>query len=108
MAQYGLDRIYFGREWGEAEKGNRKGANAKMDNLTEFIHRIATSLVDNPEQVRVNEIGGRHTSVVELRVAKKDIGKIIGRKGQTASALRTLLKAVSAKENKRTILEIVE
>jgi predicted RNA-binding protein YlqC (UPF0109 family) len=46
--------------------------------------------------------------VVELRVAKTDIGKVIGRKGQTASALRTLIKAVSAKENKRTILEIVE
>jgi predicted RNA-binding protein YlqC (UPF0109 family) len=79
-----------------------------MDSVKDFVHRIAVSLVDYPDAVEVEEVGGRHTSVVELRVAKTDIGKVIGRHGQTASALRTLIKAVSAKENKRTILEIVE
>ena len=64
--------------------------------------------MDHPEQVSVNEIEGNQTSVLELKVAKDDIGKVIGKQGRTARAMRTILNAASAKLKKRTVLEIVE
>jgi hypothetical protein len=73
-----------------------------------FIETIARALVDEPELVSVSEIGGMHTSILELKVSKTDIGKIIGKQGRTADALRILLSAVSAKEKKRTMLEIMD
>lgn len=76
--------------------------------MKELIRLIAQNLVDNPEQVRVNEINGQHTTVLELHTAKTDIGQVIGKKGQTAHAMRTILNAVSAKEKKRMVLEILE
>jgi len=76
--------------------------------MKELIKLIAQSLVDNPEQVTVNEIVGDHTSVIELKVAKEDMGKVIGKKGNTAHAMRLILSAASAKIKKRTVLEIVE
>ena len=76
--------------------------------MKELIKMIAQSLVDSPEQVTVAEIVGDHTSVIELKVAKKDMGKVIGKKGNTAHAMRLILSAASAKIKKRTVLEIVE
>ncbi|RJP85284.1 MAG: KH domain-containing protein [Desulfobacteraceae bacterium] len=76
--------------------------------MKELIKLIAQSLVDNPEQVTVDEIEGAHTSVIELKVAKEDMGKVIGKKGNTAHAMRLILSAASAKIKKRTVLEIVE
>jgi predicted RNA-binding protein YlqC (UPF0109 family) len=76
--------------------------------MKEIIQIIAKALVDQPELVFVTEIGGTNTSILELKVAKADIGKVIGRQGRTAGALRTILSAVSAKEKKRAVLEIVE
>jgi predicted RNA-binding protein YlqC (UPF0109 family) len=76
--------------------------------MRELIVTLAQALVDQPDLVSVNEIGSKHTSILELKVAKSDIGKIIGRQGQTVQALRTILSAVSAKEKKRTMLEIME
>ena len=76
--------------------------------MNELITQIARSLVDNPQDVRVNAIDGDHTTVLELYVAKEDIGKVIGKQGRTAQAMRTLIAAVSAKFKKRTVLEIVE
>ena len=76
--------------------------------MKELIEKIAQALVDNPDEVSVAEIEGQQTLVIELRVAKEDFGKIIGKKGRTAVAIRTILNAVSAKEKKRAILEIVE
>lgn len=76
--------------------------------MKEFIETIAQALVDQPELISVTEIGGLQTSILELRVAKTDIGKVIGKQGRTAGAMRTLLSAVSAKTKKRTVLEIVE
>jgi predicted RNA-binding protein YlqC (UPF0109 family) len=64
--------------------------------------------VDYPEQVSVNEVVGNQTSVLELKVAKEDLGKIIGKQGRTARAMRTILSAASAKIKKRTVLEIIE
>ena len=75
--------------------------------MKEMIEIIARALVDEPELVSVIETGGMHTSILELTVAKADIGKVIGKQGRTAGALRTLLSAVSAKTKKRTLLEIV-
>ncbi|MCF8108338.1 MAG: KH domain-containing protein [Desulfohalobiaceae bacterium] len=74
----------------------------------ELIEYIAKSLVDNPDQVEVEEVGGEQTSVIELRVAKEDLGKVIGRQGRTARAMRTILGAVSTKAKKRVVLEILE
>ena len=76
--------------------------------MKELIKYIAEALVDNPEQVSIAEIEGNQTSVLELKVSKEDLGKVIGKQGRTARALRTILSAASAKEKKRTVLEIVE
>jgi hypothetical protein len=76
--------------------------------MKELIKEITKSLVDNPEQIQVKEVDGDKTSVIELRVARTDFGKIIGKKGRTAQAIRTILSAASAKLGKRTILEILE
>jgi hypothetical protein len=78
---------------------------ATMKDLVTFI---AQALVDNPDDVSVNEIEGEQTSVLELRVAKDDLGKIIGKHGRTAQSIRTILSAASAKHKKRAVLEIVE
>ena len=76
--------------------------------IKELIQYIAQALVDNPGEVSVNEIEGAQTTVLELSVAKSDLGKVIGKQGRTAQAIRTLLGAVSAKIKKRVVLEIVE
>jgi hypothetical protein len=76
--------------------------------MKDLILYIAKSLVDNPDEVVVTEVEGDQTSVLELKVAKEDLGKVIGKQGRTARAMRTLLSAASAKNRKRTVLEIVE
>jgi predicted RNA-binding protein YlqC (UPF0109 family) len=76
--------------------------------MKKIIEKIAQALVDQPELVSVSEIDGKHTSILELSVAKTDIGKVIGKHGRTADALRIILSAVSAKERKHVILEIVD
>jgi predicted RNA-binding protein YlqC (UPF0109 family) len=76
--------------------------------MKEMIELIAQALVDQPELVSVREVGGMHSSILELTVAKADIGKVIGKQGRTVGALRTLLSAVSAKAKKRAVLEVVE
>lgn len=82
--------------------------NTAATQMDKLVTQIARSLVDNPQDVRVNAIEGDHTTVLELCVAKEDIGKVIGKQGRTAHAMRTLIGAVSAKIRKRTVLEIVE
>jgi len=76
--------------------------------MKELIRYMAQALVDNSDQVDVQEINTLQTLVLELRVAKEDLGKVIGKKGRTAQAMRTILSCASAKEQKRVILEIVE
>jgi uncharacterized protein len=76
--------------------------------LKELIEYIAKALVDSPEQVKVSEIEGEKTSVIELSVAKDDLGKVIGKQGRTARAMRTILSAASTKVRKRAVLEIIE
>ena len=76
--------------------------------MKELIEFIAKSLVDNPDQVEVSEIEGEQTSVIELKVAKEDLGKVIGKQGRTARAMRTILSAASTKIRKSSVLEIIE
>ena len=76
--------------------------------MKELIIYIAKALVDVPEEVFVTEIQGEQTSVIELKVAKEDLGKVIGKQGRTARAMRTILSAASTKINKRSVLEIIE
>jgi predicted RNA-binding protein YlqC (UPF0109 family) len=76
--------------------------------MKELIEYIAKSLVDKPEEVSVTELEGEQTSVIELRVAKEDLGKVIGKQGRTARAMRIILSAASAKMKKRSVLEILE
>ncbi len=76
--------------------------------MKELITYIAKALVDKPEDVVVTEIEGEQTSVIELKVAKEDLGKVIGKQGRTARAMRTILSAASTKINKRSVLEIIE
>jgi len=79
-----------------------------MIEMKELIEYIAKVLVDNPDEVKVTELEGRQTSVIELRVAKEDLGKVIGKQGRTARAMRTILGAASTKMKKRSVLEILE
>jgi predicted RNA-binding protein YlqC (UPF0109 family) len=76
--------------------------------MKDLIGYIAQALVDHPEQVNVTEVEGDQTTVLELKVAKEDIGKVIGKQGRTVRSMRTILNAASAKIKKRTVLEIVE
>jgi len=76
--------------------------------MKELIKYIAQSLVDNPDKVEVTEVIGEQSSVIELRVAKEDFGKIIGKQGRTVQSIRTILSAASAKIHKRAVLEILE
>ena len=76
--------------------------------MKDLIAYIAKALVDKPEEVVVTEIRGQQTSMIELKVAKEDIGKIIGKQGRTAQAIRTILNGASAKLKKRSSLEIIE
>ncbi len=76
--------------------------------LKTLVEYIARSLVDHPDSVDVNEIEGEKTTILELRVAEDDLGKIIGRHGRTAKATRTVINAAATKERKRAVLEILE
>ena len=76
--------------------------------MKDLIERIARALVDKPEDVMVTAIEGNQATVLELKVAKEDLGKIIGKQGRTARSLRTILGAASAKDRRRVVLEIVE
>ena len=76
--------------------------------MKELVSYIAKALVDNPDEVSVSEVSGEQTSVIELKVSKSDLGKVIGKQGRTARAMRTILSAASTKINKRTVLEIIE
>ncbi|NPA48808.1 MAG: KH domain-containing protein [Thermodesulfobacteria bacterium] len=79
-----------------------------MGKLKDLIEEIAKALVDNPDAVEVREIEGEQTVVIELKVAKEDLGKVIGKQGRTARAMRTILSAASTKLRKRAVLEIIE
>ena len=76
--------------------------------MKDLITNIAKALVDKPEEVVVTVIEGEQTSVIELKVAKEDLGKIIGKQGRTAQAVRTILNAASKKMHKRFVLELIE
>ena len=77
-------------------------------NLKNLVEFMAKALVDQPDSVKVTEIEGEQTTVIELRVAKEDLGKVIGKQGRTARSMRAILSAVSTKFKKRSVLEIVE
>jgi predicted RNA-binding protein YlqC (UPF0109 family) len=79
-----------------------------MSELKDLILTVSKALVDMPENVQVNEVVGEQTTVIELKVDKTDLGKIIGKQGRTARALRTILNAASTKLRKRSVLEIIE
>jgi predicted RNA-binding protein YlqC (UPF0109 family) len=76
--------------------------------MKDILETMARAMVDKPDAVSVTEVGGLSASIFELKVAKEDVGKIIGKQGKNADALRTLLKAASAKMKKRAVLEIMD
>ncbi|MGM0655273.1 MAG: KH domain-containing protein [Thermodesulfobacteriota bacterium] len=76
--------------------------------MKELIEYLAKALVNNPDEVQVSEVTGDQTSVLELKVAKEDLGKVIGKQGRSARAMRTILSAAATKMKKRTVLEIIE
>lgn len=75
--------------------------------MKELVEVIARSLVDNPDEVKVNEIAGEQSIILELRVAPEDMGKVIGKQGRIAKAIRTVVKAAAIKEEKRVVVEII-
>ncbi|GFN36386.1 KH domain-containing protein [Tepidimicrobium xylanilyticum] len=76
--------------------------------MGELVEIIAKALVDNPDQVEVNEIEGTQSVIIELKVAEEDMGKIIGKQGRIAKAIRTVVKAAAIKDNKRVVVEIIQ
>ncbi|MDO9578026.1 MAG: KH domain-containing protein [Candidatus Cloacimonadales bacterium] len=76
--------------------------------MIELIEFVVKALVDDPASIVIKEVVGEKITIYELRAAKSDIGKIIGKKGRTASAIRTIMNAVSARQGKRAVLEIIE
>lgn len=82
--------------------------SASDGSMRELVSYIAKALVDQPDDVQVSEVEGEQTSVIELKVAKDDLGKVIGKQGRTARAMRTILSAASTKIRKRSVLEILE
>jgi predicted RNA-binding protein YlqC (UPF0109 family) len=81
---------------------------SNFESLKDLVEFMAKALVDYPDKVEVNEIVGEQTTVVELKVSKEDLGKVIGKQGRTARSMRTILNAASTKLHKRSVLEIVE
>jgi hypothetical protein len=79
-----------------------------MSEIKELLEEIARALVDKPEEVQVSEVAGEQTTVLELRVAQDDLGKVIGRQGRTARAIRTILGAAGMKLRKHFVMEILE
>lgn len=75
--------------------------------MKELVEYMAKSLVDNPESVRVNEVDGEQSLILELKVAPEDMGKVIGKQGRIAKAIRTVVKAAAVKQHKRVIVEII-
>lgn len=78
------------------------------DTMKELVDYIAKALVDEVERIEISEIAGNQTNIIELKVAKEDIGKVIGRQGRTADAIRTILNCAAAKLNRRYILQIID
>ncbi len=76
--------------------------------MRDLLEAIVRALVDHPDEVKINEVHGEHAHVLELTVAKDDLGKVIGKGGSHATAIRTIMAAASGKEKKRYILEIIE
>lgn len=76
--------------------------------MKELLETIAKSLVDYPEEVQVNEVEGEKSLILELKVSRDDMGKVIGKQGRIAKAIRTVVKAAAVKENKRVVVEIVQ
>lgn len=76
--------------------------------LKELVEFIVKKLVDRPEHVNVSEVTGEQSTIIELRVAPEDLGKVIGKEGRTARSIRTLVHAAASKEHKRAVLEILE
>lgn len=91
-----------------SELHKEASAERKLGELAKMIENMARMLVDFPIHVAVTEIVGENTTVIELTVAKEDLGKIIGKQGRTARAIRTILNGASTKLKKRTVLEIIE
>jgi predicted RNA-binding protein YlqC (UPF0109 family) len=75
--------------------------------MKELVEKIAKALVDNPDMVQVNEVAGEQSIILELKVAPEDMGKVIGKQGRIAKAIRTVVKAAAIKEDKRVVVEII-
>lgn len=76
--------------------------------MKELVGVLARSLVDNPEAIEINEVEGEKSIIIELKVAEEDMGKVIGKKGRIAKAIRTVVKASAAREGKRVVVEIIQ
>ncbi len=86
----------------------REAGGTVMDETKQLIEQIVKSIVDKPEDVRVTSIEGENSKVIELKVAKQDIGKVIGKSGRTITAIRTILNATRSQKEKKQVLEILE
>ncbi len=91
-----------------AQSSTNRHPNRGDKAMKDLVHNIVQALVDHPDQIEIDEVKGDQTSVIELMVNREDIGKVIGRQGRTAQAIRTILNAASAKSRKRVLLEILK
>jgi len=84
------------------------GEELQLMEVRDLVEAIVKSLVDKPDEVEINEVEGAHSCVIELKVAREDVGKVIGKKGVHADAIRRIVHAVGGKKKKRYVLEIIE
>lgn len=87
---------------------NEAALKANEQSMKELVEFVARALVDDIGRIEISELAGNQTNIIELKVAKEDIGKVIGRQGRTADAIRTILNCAAAKLNKRYILQIID
>ena len=108
IGRFFRDKLKENEDKSKEDQGVEDQRREGYDRMRDIIKKIVKAIVDNPDDVNINEIDGGRTTIIELKVAKDDIGKVIGKKGRTISALRTLLASAGGKEKIRYVLELLE
>jgi len=103
-----LGKFFRDRSKENEDQSRKDQSTERYGGMREIIRKIVKAIVDSPEDVNISEIDGGRTTIIELKVAKDDIGKVIGKQGRTISAIRTLLASAGGKEKVRYVLELIE
>jgi hypothetical protein len=108
IGKFFRDRSRDKEDKSKEDQSNKDQRMERCGGMRDIINKIVKAIVDSPDDVNISEIDGGRTTIIELKVAKDDIGKVIGKKGRTISAIRTLLASAGGKEKIRYVLELLE